>query len=135
MHLVLTNFRTNNTLMTGSEIEPSIPPPPSLPPTKKAPWINIESSILSQEWKKLINDQQFSDVCFHLSHKSYFAHRYILASSSDVMRAMFDIKVSKPVDSLSDRPLWSHSRLKNFSTDRINDGKEDGFISVVFDNQ
>ena len=51
------------------------------------------------------------------------------------MRRLFDIDYSKPVDSLSDQPLWSASRLKNFSSDQINDGKEDGFLSFVQDNQ
>ena len=127
--------RTSSLLMTGAEIEPSIPPPPSLPPSKKAPWINIETSVLSSEWGKLVNQEQFSDVCFHLGPKRFFAHKYILSTSSDVMRKLLDTKLARPVESLSDKPLWSHSRLKNFSADRINQGKEDGFLSVVFDNQ
>lgn len=116
-------------------MEPSIPPPPSLPPSKKAPWLNIDTSVLSQEWSKLINQEQFSDVCFHLGPKSFFAHRYTLVSSSDIMRELFDIKLSKNVESLSDRPLWSKSRVKNLSSDGVNEGKESGFLSIVFENQ
>ena len=43
--------KSKTTLMSGAEVEPSIPPPPSLPPNQKAPWINIESSVLSADWE------------------------------------------------------------------------------------
>ena len=125
----------HNTLIEGSEIEPSIPPPPSLPPSQKAPWIHIDTSILTQEWSKLLNHEEFSDVCFHLGSKKYFAHKYVLVSASDIMRRLFDIKLSKSAESLSDKPLWSKSKIKDFSFDNINEGKEDGFLSIVFDNQ
>lgn len=121
--------------MTGTEFEAGPPPPPSLPANKAAPWINVESSILSQEWSKLINQEQFSDVCFCLGTKKFFAHKIVLVSSSDIMRKLFDIKLSKKVESLSDKSLWSRSKLKDFSIDHINSGKQEGFLSVVFDNQ
>ncbi len=82
-----------------------------------------------------MNNQEFSDVQFHLGCKNYFAHKYILVTSSDIMRQLFEIKLSRSVDSLSDKDLWSKSKIKNFSFDSINEGKEDGFLSVVFDNQ
>ena len=73
---VLSVCRKNKSLLTASEVDSSIlPPPPSLPIGKKAPWININSSVLSQEWNKLVNQEQFSDVHFSLGRKTFFAHK------------------------------------------------------------
>lgn len=64
---------------SGSQLpaEPSIPPPPELPPNIKAPWINIPTSTFSQDWGKLVNSESHADVVFHLSSESYYAHRSV----------------------------------------------------------
>ena len=127
--------KSKTTLMSGAEVEPSIPPPPSLPPNQKAPWINIESSVLSADWSKLVNHEQFSDVYIHVGLKQFYAHKYVLCSSSGLMRQLFGIQGVGKVESLSECPLWSAKRVKHFSIDRVNEGKEEGFLSVVMDNQ
>lgn len=106
-----------------------------MPENERAPWINIESSVLSNDWGKLINQQQFSDVVLHLGSKQYYTHRYVLCSASDVMRQLFGIHLKNKPDSLSQYPQWSSKRLKGLTFDRINDGKEEGFLSAVIENQ
>lgn len=118
-----------------AESEPTIPPPPVMPENEKAPWINIESSVWSSDWNKLVNQPQFSDVTIHLGAKQYFAHRYVLCSSSNVMRQLLGVHEKVKSESLSECPLWPLKRLKNLTLERINDGKEEGFVSIVTENQ
>ena len=106
-----------------------------MPENERAPWINIESSVLSNDWGKLINQQQFSDVVIHLGPKQYYVHRYVLCSASDVMRQLLGIHLKNKPDSLSQYPQWLSKRLKGLSFDRINDGKEEGFLSAIIENQ
>ncbi len=69
-----------------------IPPPPELPANEKAPWVNIPTSTFASDWSKLVNNPLHSDVIFKLSSKLYHTHRYVLTSSSDMFRQLFEIK-------------------------------------------
>ena len=130
-------FRKSKSSSQSYDSEPTIPPPPVMPQNEKAPWINIESSVLSSNWSKLINQQQFSDVVIHLESKQYYTHRYVLCSSSDIMRQLLlgEVKEKLKSESLSQCPQWSSKRLKNLTPNRINDGREEGFVSIVTENQ
>ncbi|KAL5497235.1 hypothetical protein EMCRGX_G013670 [Ephydatia muelleri] len=66
-------FRKRRTTDTTSE--PAIPPPPTLPENEKAPLINVSTSTLPADWKKLVNCEDHSDVIFLLGPKVYHAHR------------------------------------------------------------
>ena len=117
--------------------ESGIPPPPELPPNEKAPWINISSSQFVQDWAKLVNNQNLSDVTFRLDAKTYHAHRYILCSASEVFRRVFDIEgmggggsAKVKVQSLAECPGWNSRRLKKVTAANINSGLVDGFISI-----
>lgn len=108
-----------------------------MPENSRAPWINIESSVLSTDWSKLINQEQFSDVIIHLSTKRYYAHRYVLCSASDVMRRLLGVPEAqfKANDSLSECPQWPLKRIMGLTFERINAGLEEGFVSIITENQ
>lgn len=118
-----------------SNSEPIIPPPPVMPQNEKAPWINIESSVMSTDWSKLINRQQFSDITVHLGSQQFYVHRYILCSSSDVIRQLLDIKTNVKTECLSQCVEWPVKRLHGLTFDRINEGLEEGFVSIITENQ
>lgn len=121
------NFSTNIS-------ESGIPPPPELPPNEKAPWINIPSSQFAQDWSKMVNNQNHSDVTFRLDTKTYHAHRYILCSASEVFRRVFDVEAGGSakvkVQSLAECPGWNSRRLKKVTAANINSGLVEGFISI-----
>lgn len=106
-----------------------------MPEAGRAPWINIESSVFSTDWSKLVNQEQFSDVIFHVGVKQFYAHRYVLCSGSDVMRQLLGVKTAIKPSSLSECVQWPTKRLKALTPDRINNGQEEGFISFVTENQ
>ena len=116
--------------------ESGIPPPPELPPNEKAPWINIPSSKFAQDWAKLINSQDHSDVVFQLDAKTFYAHRYILCSASEVFRRIFNIaetggpSTKVKVQSLAECPGWNSRRLKKVTTADINSGQVEGLLSI-----
>ena len=69
--------RSRGSDIIQSPSEPSVPPPPELPPNTKAPWITIPTSTLPQDWSKLINSDSHADVLFHLGSEHYHAHRLV----------------------------------------------------------
>ena len=127
--------RLKNKQEFSSNVDDSgIPPPPELPPNEKAPWINIPSSQFAQEWAKLVNSQEHSDVLFHLDAKTFHTHRYILCSASEVFRKLFDVEAlgSKKVkvQSLAECPGWNARRLKKVTVENVKLGLVEGFLSV-----
>ena len=67
-------------------IQPLAEPPPSL-------------DILAEDYKKLVNDETFSDVEFRIGKQIVYAHKVILSARCDYFRAMFqhDMKESSRV--------------------------------------
>ena len=68
-----------------------IPPPPQPPANKKAPAIKVQSSTFAADWSKTINNPSHSDVVLRLEGKTYHAHRYVLASASDLFRQLLGV--------------------------------------------
>ena len=118
--------------------ESGILPPPELPLMKKPlGLIYLSSSQFAQDWAKLVNNQNLSDVTFRLDAKTYHTHRYILCSASEVFRRVFDIEgmggggsAKVKVQSLAECPGWNSHRLKKVTAANINSGLVDGFISI-----
>ena len=127
--------KSKTRFLTADEVEPTIPPPPTLPPNTKAPYIDIVTSSWSTEWKKIINQEEFSDIVFHLGLKQYHAHRYVLCIASDIMRILLDVGTTVRTEGLSQCSKWTASRLKHLSVDTVNEGKVEGFVSIVTENQ
>ena len=109
-----------------------IPPPPELPVNEKAPWINIPSSNLAENWGKLVNNSKYSDVIFELDSKSFHAHRLVLCASSDLFRSIFGVEghLKKQVKGLSKSVMWPKRRLQKVSMATVNDGYVEGILSV-----
>ena len=72
-------------------IGPLIPPPPKPPVKEEAPDIKMLSSTFNAEWVNTINNPSHSDVVFRLEGKTYHAHRYVLASASDLFRQLLGV--------------------------------------------
>ena len=86
-------------------------PPPQLPDHKKAPAIKVQSSTFSSDRAKTINNPSHSDVVLRLEGKTYHAHRYVLASASDLFRLLLrvtqEVKVRFSISSyVSRQMLW-----------------------------
>ena len=109
---------------------PSIPPPPELPANEKAPWINIPTSALIEDWAKLVGSENHSDVLFHLDSKSFHAHRLVLCSASDVFRKIFGIETKVKVPSLSSCLGWTKRRLQKITWGNINGGLVEGLTTI-----
>ena len=116
-------------------LESSVPLPPSLPVGEKAPWINIETSSLADDWGRLVNLEQFSDVQFHLQNKTFFAHKYVLCSASNLMRRLFGISEKVKMESLFDYAEWTAKKLEAVSAERVNSGRIEGFVSFQEENE
>ena len=81
---------------------------------------------------KLINSKNHSDVVFLLGSTPYHAHRYILASASEMFRRVLGIEGTKvKVQSLSVGLRWTKRRSQKIIPSNINAGRIEGFISVV----
>ena len=106
-----------------------------MPENERAPWINIDSSLFSNDWGKLVNQEQFSDIVIHLGSKQFYAHRYVLCTASDVIRQLLGVKTSVKTDGLSQCVQWPTRRLNGLTHDRINNGQEEGFMSIITENQ
>ena len=116
-----------------SSNEPTIPAPPELPVNEKAPWINIPSSNLAEDWGKLVNNPKHSDVSFELNSKTFHAHQLVLCASSDLFRAIFGIHKGmkkKKEKGLSKSPMWTKHRLEKVSMATANEGYVEGLLSV-----
>ena len=109
---------------------PSIPPPPELPPNEKAPWINIPTSALIEDWGKVANSQNQADVLFHLGNKTFHAHRLVLCSASDVFRKLFGVETNIKVRSLSECPGWSKKSLQRVTAANVTAGLVEGFTAM-----
>eukprot|EP00494_Astrolonche_serrata_P027306 UN27569 len=76
---------------------PCKPTPPNLPDSSHAPWINIETCTLMDDWKSLINENSCSDVEFLFAgtgegakREIMYAHKSMLCQSSAYFRSVFD---------------------------------------------
>ena len=83
--------RSSDQSFSTNASKPYIPPPPQLPQKKRAPAINVPSSTFAADWSKMINNPSHSDVVFRLEGKTYHAHRYVLASASDLFRQLLGV--------------------------------------------
>ena len=110
-------------------LESCVPLPPFLPIGKKAPEINIETSSMVDDWGRLVNSKQFSDVQFHLKNKTFFAHKYVLCSASNLMRQLFGISKKVEMESLFDYAEWTAAKLEAVSTENVNSRRVKGFVS------
>ena len=118
--------------------EPLIPPPPQLPANEKAPCINIQSSTMASDWSKMINNQSHSDVILKLEKKEFYAHKFILASSSGIFRQLLGGCGNVGVTCLDSFAEWSPKKVLKLTTERVNAGEMKGLIhmeerSVVLD--
>ena len=128
-------FRKTKGRSLSLSVEPSYPPPPSLPPNEKAPWINVKTSSWSSDWGKLVNSKQFADIVFYLETKQFHAHRYVLCSASDIMRQLFGIKENVKVESLAECLGWTAEQVSQVTPERVNSGEVDGFLSFQEEQQ
>ena len=90
---------------------------------------------MADNWEKLVNSDQFSDVRFRLRNKVFFAHKYVLCSASDLMRQLFGVTDKVKMDSLCQCPEWTAKKLKAVSADSVNNGKVRGFVSFAEENE
>ena len=77
----------------------------------------------------MVNSEQHADVMFYLNTKKFHAHKYVLCSTSDVMRQLFGIKENIKVESLAECPGWTAERVSQVTPGRVNSGQLDGFLS------
>ena len=111
--------------------EPSIPLPPELPVNTKAPWINIPSSTLQEEWLKIVNNEHLSDIQFHYKTDCYYGHKIVLCAASELFRRIFEIgRELGAEESLSQCNTWSKKRLNAISRQSINNGAVGAFRNI-----
>ncbi|XP_064402043.1 rho-related protein racA-like [Halichondria panicea] len=103
-------------------------PPPQLPDHKKAPTIKVQSSTFSSDRAKMINNPSHSDVVLRLEGKTYHAHRYVLASASDLFRQLLGVTQEVKVDSLCDG--WDKAQLKMVTMEMVNSGQLEGMLHI-----
>jgi GTPase SAR1 family protein len=65
-----------------SSASKSIAVPPELPKQDRAPWINIQTAIFAEEWKKSVNRQELADVIFKVEDKTLYAHKVRLNNNT-----------------------------------------------------
>eukprot|EP00731_Ephydatia_muelleri_P008903 Em0004g1241a len=123
-------FRKRRTTDTTSE--PAIPPPPTLPENEKAPLINVSTSTLPADWKKLVNCEDHSDVIFLLGPKVYHAHRYVLCGASNMFRRVFGIEDPIKATSLGEAPTWNKERMQEWTPENICGGKVAGLKHILY---
>ena len=109
---------------------PSIPPPPELPSNEKAPWINIPTSALIEDWGKMVNSENQADVLFYLNDKTFHAHKIVLCSASDIFRKVFGIETKLKVQSLSECPGWTKKSLQRMTAANVSAGLVEGFMGM-----
>ncbi|XP_064402041.1 rho-related protein racA-like isoform X2 [Halichondria panicea] len=103
-------------------------PPPQLPDHKKAPAIKVQISTFSSDRAKTINNPSHSDMVLRLEGKTYHAHRYVLASASDLFRQLLGVTQEVKVDSLCDG--WDKARLKKVTMETVNLGQLEGMLHI-----
>ncbi|KJE97108.1 rho GTPase [Capsaspora owczarzaki ATCC 30864] len=74
---------------SGERIE--IPLPPPLPKGVPAPWINVSTSTIAEDMRKLLNSPYAADVSIQCGATTFHAHRIVLASASRFFRRLFHI--------------------------------------------
>ncbi|XP_064392713.1 rho-related protein racA-like isoform X2 [Halichondria panicea] len=120
--------RSSDQSFSTNASKPYIPPPPQLPQKKRAPAINVPSSTFAADWSKMINNPSHSDVVFRLEGKTYHAHRYVLASASDLFRQLLGVTQELKVDSLCDG--CGRARLNKVTMETVNSGQLEGMLHI-----
>eukprot|EP01100_Stratorugosa_tubuloviscum_P012590 TRINITY_DN601_c0_g1_i2.p1 TRINITY_DN601_c0_g1~~TRINITY_DN601_c0_g1_i2.p1 ORF type:complete len:409 (-),score=153.47 TRINITY_DN601_c0_g1_i2:2-1228(-) len=94
------------------------PLPPQLPPAGRAPWVNVETAIIADQLKALLQNSNCYDIEF-ITQKGEIlkAHKVILCCSSSLFRRIFHIA------SISDGA--------DISFEDINSAKINGFVSIT----
>ncbi|XP_064386490.1 rho-related protein racA-like [Halichondria panicea] len=105
-----------------------IPPPPQPPANKKTVEIKVPSSTFSADWAKTIDNPSHSDVVLRLEGKTYHAHRYVLASASDLFRQLLGVTQKVKVDNLYDG--CGKARLMNVTMEMVNSGQLEGMLHI-----
>ena len=92
---------TSNKKAKKSKYPPKPMPPNMPPPTDHAPWLNIETARIGEDWKKLVNNEHLHDIRFDFCKfedvdslggktDSLYAHQYIVGCAWDIFNALLD---------------------------------------------
>jgi hypothetical protein len=60
--------------------------PPVLPKGVPAPWINIDTPHIADEWRKMVNNKFASDAVFIVQDRELHAHQLALCAGSSLFR-------------------------------------------------
>ena len=61
-------------------------------PVDSNPCVQVDSSTFRDDWMKMVNCDELSDVIFILGLKKYHAHNHVLCCSSEVFRKLFGVE-------------------------------------------
>eukprot|EP00118_Oscarella_pearsei_P021081 m.234370 g.234370 ORF g.234370 m.234370 type:complete len:468 (+) comp40109_c0_seq16:1043-2446(+) len=79
------------------QVEGPVLQPPILPEFH-APWINIETSSYAEDWGTMVDNLTSSDVEIHVENQTFYAHKVVLCSASQLFRNIFHVKSDRAVD-------------------------------------
>ncbi|CAL1534791.1 unnamed protein product [Lymnaea stagnalis] len=101
--------------------------PPIMPPAgRKAPWMEIESSVFATDWYKALQDPKFHDVTFLVEGtRRLHAHKLVLCAASK-----FFGKILASILPSNSTQLQEFNQIDSFSRDDLNAGKIEGICSV-----
>ena len=73
----------------------------------------------------MVDNSSHSDVVFKLATKTYYAHRYVLACGSDVLRQLLGVRERVRGEGLDKR--LNEGKM---TQERINSGQVDGLLHI-----
>eukprot|EP01084_Bolivina_argentea_P285492 489596_1 len=124
---------------------PARPTPPEMPiPNEHAPWLNIGTARVGEDWKKLVNNTHLHDIRFDFMKyeavdslggktDSLYAHQFILGCAWDVFNRLLDYPERDMKRLLTNQRNVDY--LDDWDWDTINDKDNDkngihGFVSI-----
>ncbi|XP_065844848.1 rho-related protein racA-like [Oscarella lobularis] len=82
-----------------NKVEEPVPQPPILPEIERhAPWINIHTSSYAEDWGTMVNNLTSADVEFRVENQTFYAHKVVLCSASQLFRNIFHVTSDRAVD-------------------------------------
>ncbi|XP_060077243.1 rho-related protein racA-like [Ylistrum balloti] len=103
-----------------------IPSPPNMPPTEKAPWIDIATSRFADDWRGMLEKPIHSDVTFILGEgKPLAAHKLVMCCSSS-----FFCQVLGMTPLYKSSKTRSVANLHSFSHEAMNAGRIEGISKI-----
>ncbi|XP_033732152.1 rho-related protein racA-like [Pecten maximus] len=103
-----------------------VPLPPVMPPAGKAPWIEVETSRIAEDWMAMHENPVHADVTFVLSGQHKLdAHKIVLCSASKYFRRVFGMMSSN-----KSAQLKQIESLSNFTMEDLNSGLVEGIVAV-----